>query len=69
MITYYAQFISLYILSMIPYFIFSDILIFLTRGFHSEYNCLINHNIFVMYDTGYKNPNPNSDYFYYCELQ
>ena len=57
-----------YELSMISYYVFSDRLIFLTQGFHSEYNCLFNHNISILYKTGYKNPNPNSDYFYYCEL-
>ena len=54
---------------MIIYHIFSVRLIFLTRGFQSKYNCLINQNIFVLYKTGYKNLNPNSDYFYYCVLQ
>ena len=56
-------------LSMITYYIFSDMLIFITQGFHSEYNCLINHNIFVLYKTGYKKSNPDSDSFYCCELQ
>ena len=55
-------------ISMITYYIFSDRLIFLTRGFHSEYNCLINHNTFILYKTGLKKPNPDSDYFYYYEL-
>ena len=69
MITYYAQYISSYKLSIIAYHIFSVIPIFLTQGFHSEYNCLINHNIFVLNKSGYQNPDPNSDSFYYCGLQ
>ena len=69
MIAYYAQYISSFKFSMITYYIFSDRLIFLTQVFHSDYNCLINHSVFVLYKTGYKNPNPSSDYFYFCELQ
>ena len=69
MITYHAKYTSSYKLSMITYYIFSDRLIFLTEGFQSEYNCIINNNIFVLYKAGYKNPNPNVDSFYYCELQ
>ena len=69
MITYHDQYISLYKRSMITYYIFSDGLIFLTRYFYSEYNCLINHNTFVLYKAGYKNPNTNPDSFYYWELQ
>ena len=69
MIIYHAQYIFLYKLSMITYHIFSVRLIFLTQGFHSEYNFPINHNIFVLYKIGYKKTNTNSGYFYYCELQ
>ena len=45
---------------LITYYIFSDRLIFISQGFHPEYNCLINHHIFVLYKIGYKNLNPNS---------
>ena len=69
MITYYAQYISSSKMSMITYYSFSDRPIFLTRGFQSEYSCLINHNIFVLYKIRYKKPNPNSYSFYYRELQ
>ena len=69
MITKYYQYMCSYKLSMITYYIFSDGLIFLTRGFHSEYNCLISHNVFVRYKAAYENPNPNSYSFYYCEVQ
>ena len=69
MITYHAQYMCLNKLNMITYYIFSDILIFPTQGFHSEYNCLINHNISILNKTGYTNPNPDSDSFCYCELQ
>ena len=69
MITYHAQYISPYKLSMITYYILCDRLIFLTRGFHFEYNSLINHNMFFLNKTGYKNPNLDSDSFYFCELQ
>ena len=65
LITYHAQYISSYKLIMITYHIFSVRLIFPTQGFHSEYNCLINHNISVLNKIGYKNPNPNSCSFYY----
>ena len=54
MITYHAQYISLYKLSIITYLIFSVWLIFLTRGFHSRHNYLIYQNILVLYKTGYK---------------
>ena len=54
---------------MITYYISSERLIVLTRGFHSEYNCLINHNIFILNKAGYKNLNPNSDSFYYRDSQ
>ena len=69
MITHHAQYMCSYKLSTITYYIFTDRLIFLTQNFHSDYNCLINHNIFILYKTGYKNPNYNSDSFYYFELQ
>ena len=35
----------------IPYFMYW---IFSTRVFHSKHNCLINHNTFVQYKTGYR---------------
>ena len=69
MITYNTAYMKLYILGMITYYSFSDRPIFLTRGFQSEYSCLINHNIFVLYKIRYKKPNPNSYSFYYRELQ
>ena len=68
MITYPPLYTCSHKLSMIKYYIFSDRLIFITQGFHSDYNCLINHNISILNKTGYKNTNPNSDYFYCCGL-
>ena len=61
MITYHAQYRSLYIIITITYHIFGVRIIFLDRGFHSNHNCPIYHNILALYKTGYKNQNPNSD--------
>ena len=49
MITYHAQYMCSYKLSMITYNIFSDRLIFPTRGFHSKYNYLISQSIFILH--------------------
>ena len=54
MIEYHALYMCSNKVCMITYNIFSDRLIFITRGFHSEYNFLINHNIYIFYETGYK---------------
>ena len=40
-----------------------------TSVFHSEHNCLVYHNISILYKTWYKNPNLDSDYFFNCQLQ
>ena len=54
---------------MTTYYMFSDRFYFFTRDSHFESNFRINHNIYVLYKARYKNPNSNSDSFYYCELQ
>ena len=64
MIAYHAQYIFSCKLSMITYYVFSVKPIFLAQGFHSDHNCLIYHNVFVLDKTGYKNTNPYSDHFY-----
>ena len=61
MISYHNQYISLCILGMITYSTSCVRLIFHTRVFHSDHNCLNVSQFFVLYKTGYNNPNTNSD--------
>ena len=59
---------KLYILGVISYHNLCARLLFCTRFFHSEHNCLTYHNIYVLYKTVNENPNTNSYSFHYCQL-
>ena len=63
MIIYHAQYTPWYKIITITYYIFIERLIFLARCFHSYYNCLINHNILILYKKGYKNPESEFRFF------